>query len=230
MAEYGFKSLYKAYTAPKLTPKDRAKWGEKEEDIEETTEDTTDTDLNNFVNENSPADDVVVVSDPEVIVSDNTWDLNYLDESDRSYILDSQLWAESNYDPDVTSHAGAQGIAQFMPGTWEEAIRRGWVEEGSSPFDADSAVIAQQNYMAHLFDRPIIQKAENDNEKLRRTLASYNWGIGNLTNAIDRAKEEHDDANRWIDYMPTETRNYIKRITDRATEQKGFGATTKYYS
>ena len=32
-------------------------------------------------------------------------------------LLAAQLYAESNFNPFATSHAGAQGIAQFMPGT-----------------------------------------------------------------------------------------------------------------
>ncbi|MEV6648969.1 bifunctional lytic transglycosylase/C40 family peptidase [Streptomyces sp. NPDC051219] len=33
-------------------------------------------------------------------------------------LLAAQLYQESGWDPDIVSHANAQGIAQFIPGTW----------------------------------------------------------------------------------------------------------------
>jgi len=45
------------------------------------------------------------------------------------------IWKESRFDPDAVSPAGAEGIAQFMPGTAE---LRGLVD----PFDVESAIPA----------------------------------------------------------------------------------------
>ena len=45
------------------------------------------------------------------------------------------IWQESSFRPDVTSRAGAQGVAQFMPGTARE---RGL----SDPFDPEQAIPA----------------------------------------------------------------------------------------
>src|SRR5579872_6313922 len=53
------------------------------------------------------------------------------------------LWRESLFDPNVVSYKGAQGIAQFMPGT---ATRRGLKD----PFDPVESVRASAAYLADL--------------------------------------------------------------------------------
>jgi soluble lytic murein transglycosylase-like protein len=61
-------------------------------------------------------------------------------------LISAQLYAESNFNPFARSHAGAQGIAQFMPGT---AHAYGL----SNPFDADAAIDAQAHLMRDLLRR-----------------------------------------------------------------------------
>ena len=61
-------------------------------------------------------------------------------------LISAQLYAESNFNPFAQSPAGAQGIAQFMPGT---AKSYGL----SNPFDADAAIDAQAHLMRDLLSR-----------------------------------------------------------------------------
>ena len=58
-------------------------------------------------------------------------------------LLAAQLMAESNFNPFAVSPAGAQGIAQFMPGT----ARAYGLED---PFDAPAAIDAQAHLMSDL--------------------------------------------------------------------------------
>ncbi len=58
-------------------------------------------------------------------------------------LLAAQLMAESNFNPYAVSAAGAQGIAQFMPGT---AAAYGLED----PFDAQAAIDAQAHLMSDL--------------------------------------------------------------------------------
>jgi len=75
-------------------------------------------------------------------------------------LLAAQLYAESNFNPLAISGAGAQGIAQFMPGT---AAAIGLAD----PFDAERAIDAQAHLMRDLLRRfPAIPLA----------LAAYNAG------------------------------------------------------
>jgi hypothetical protein len=61
-------------------------------------------------------------------------------------LLAAQIYAESNFNPFVTSNAGAQGIAQFMPGT-AQALGL------DNPFDPDQAIDAQAHLMRDLLRR-----------------------------------------------------------------------------
>jgi hypothetical protein len=61
-------------------------------------------------------------------------------------LLAAQLYAESNFNPFAVSGAGAQGIAQFMPGT---AAALGLED----PFDAAEAIDAQAHLMRDLLRR-----------------------------------------------------------------------------
>ena len=58
-------------------------------------------------------------------------------------LLAAQLYAESNFNPNAVSSAGAQGIAQFMPGT---ARTYGLTD----PFDPGAAIDAQAHLMHDL--------------------------------------------------------------------------------
>ncbi|MDP9135059.1 MAG: transglycosylase SLT domain-containing protein [Actinomycetota bacterium] len=75
-------------------------------------------------------------------------------------VLSAQLYAESNFNPFASSPAGAQGIAQFMPGT---AASYGL----ANPFDPDAAIDAQ----AHLMHDLLRQFAS-----IPLALAAYNAG------------------------------------------------------
>jgi hypothetical protein len=61
-------------------------------------------------------------------------------------LLAAQIMVESNFNPFATSPAGAQGIAQFMPGT---AAALGL----SDPFDAAASIDAQAHLMRDLLRR-----------------------------------------------------------------------------
>jgi soluble lytic murein transglycosylase-like protein len=61
-------------------------------------------------------------------------------------LLAAQIYAESNFNPFAQSGAGAQGIAQFMPGT-AQALGL------ANPFDAEQAIDAQGHLMRDLLRR-----------------------------------------------------------------------------
>ncbi len=98
-------------------------------------------------------------------------------------VLAAQLYAESNFNPFARSPAGAQGIAQFMPGT----ARAYGLKD---PFDPDAAIDAQ----AHLM-RDLLRQFGS----VPLALAAYNAGPG----AVARCG--------CIPPYP-ETRGYVARI------------------
>jgi hypothetical protein len=77
-------------------------------------------------------------------------------------LLAAQLYVESGFDPLARSPAGAEGIAQFMPGT---AAALGL----ANPFDAPAAIDAQAHLMRDLLRRFA---------SVALALAAYNAGVG----------------------------------------------------
>jgi hypothetical protein len=101
------------------------------------------------------------------------------------------IWQESSFRPGVTSGAGAQGVAQFMPGT---AQGRGL----SDPFDPEQAIPKSAELLADLRSRF---------GNLGLAAAAYNGGP---------ARVEAWLASRGS--LPGETRNYVLLITGRTAE------------
>jgi hypothetical protein len=98
-------------------------------------------------------------------------------------LLAAQIHVESNFNPLARSPAGAQGIAQFMPGTARAYGLR-------NPFDATAAIDAQAHHMHDLLRRFA---------SVPLALAAYNAGAG----AVARCG--------CIPPYP-ETRGYVARI------------------
>ncbi len=78
-------------------------------------------------------------------------------------LLAAQLYAESGFNPFAVSPAGAEGIAQFMPGT---ADAYGLAD----PFDPEQAIDAQARLMSDLL--------KQFGGKVALALAGYNAGAG----------------------------------------------------
>ena len=96
------------------------------------------------------------------------------------------IFQESSFRPGVTSPAGAQGIAQFMPGTARE---RGLLD----PYDPEQAVPKSAEFLAAL-------KARFGNWGL--AAAAYNGGPTRVASWL---------AGRG--FLPFETENYVLAIT-----------------
>jgi hypothetical protein len=78
-------------------------------------------------------------------------------------LLAAQLYAESGFNPFARSPAGAEGIAQFMPGTAEAYGLR-------NPYDVVAAIDAQAHLMSDLL--------KSFGGKVALALAGYNAGAG----------------------------------------------------
>ncbi|GAV20398.1 membrane-bound lytic murein transglycosylase C [Mariprofundus micogutta] len=99
-------------------------------------------------------------------------------------LIAAVIQTESDFNPQVVSHAGAQGLMQLMPGTAADLGVR-------DVFDPEENIQAGSRYLKQLLDR-----YDGDTGL---ALAAYNWGMGNL--------ERHPDR------MPEETVNYVAKIT-----------------
>jgi hypothetical protein len=95
------------------------------------------------------------------------------------------IWKESRFDPNAESPVGAEGIAQFMPGT---AKMRGLAD----PFDVEQALPASAKYLG----------------ELKR-------GFGNLGLAAAAYNAGESRVSRWLSsggFLPLETEDYVLDI------------------
>lgn len=86
-------------------------------------------------------------------------------------VLAAQIYYESDWNSSATSHAGAEGIAQFMPDTWAE------YGDGGDVRDPDDAIPAMGRYMSTLNDE-VSEVANGEEHHIELTLAAYNAGPG----------------------------------------------------
>ncbi|MFG2913117.1 NlpC/P60 family protein [Kitasatospora sp. NPDC048298] len=89
-------------------------------------------------------------------------------------LLAAQLFEESGFRVDVRSPVGAEGPAQFMPGTWATWGRDDDHSGTASPFDIGDAVMAQGRLMCSLLGQTAVPGFADDPRRL--ALAGYNAG------------------------------------------------------
>lgn len=127
----------------------------------------------------------------------------------------AQLYQESLLDPDATSPVGAMGLAQFMPGTWNDVARSlGYGQ--LTPYMAEPAIDAGAYYMAKLYYGWSAPRSDMDRWDLAR--ASYNAGFGSLLRAQQRCGQAsgYRDIIRCLPEVTgrhaVETITYVDRI------------------
>lgn len=109
----------------------------------------------------------------------------------------AQIKQESAFNPNARSGAGAQGLAQFIPGT---AKRFGL----ANPFDPVQAMDAWGKYMTYLL--------KYFGGRYDLALAGYNWGENRQVLKAAAANNSPFPA----DKVPAETRNYVTKILGEA--------------
>lgn len=102
------------------------------------------------------------------------------------------IWQESSFRTGVVSPAGAQGVAQFMPGTAKE---RGLTD----PFDPEQAIPKAAELIADLAEQF---------GNLGLAAAAYNGGPARVSSWLGGRGD-----------LPAETRNYVATVTGRAVEE-----------
>ena len=119
------------------------------------------------------------------------------------YLVASVINIESGYDKNAKSSAGAMGLMQLLPSTAEEVAKKLDMNFEESDLYNEEVNIEfgcfYLNYLIDYYDGNIIN-----------ALASYNWGMTNVNNWINKG---NIDENGTIINIPIhETNNYIKKF------------------
>ncbi len=127
----------------------------------------------------------------------------------------AQLYQESRLDPAAVSPVGARGLAQMMPGTWDDLRRE--LRLGSLSPHHEVAIEAGAYYQAKLRRAWSAPRPALDRNQLGQ--ASYNAGMGNLI----KAQKLCGGRALYAEIIPCleavtgpknshETRTYVQRI------------------
>ncbi|WP_035716579.1 lytic transglycosylase domain-containing protein [Azorhizobium doebereinerae] len=131
----------------------------------------------------------------------------HIDEAAQRFELPANwiravLQAESGGDPHAVSPAGAMGLMQIMPATWDALrVHHGL---GTDPFDPRDNIFAGAAYLRQLHDRY---------GSIRAMLAAYNAGPSRYEASLSGKP------------LPPETRTYIAAIAPIIDKEPAAGAT-----
>jgi len=125
---------------------------------------------------------------PKIQSEFSSWLDPIISEASQKYGVDvglikAVIKAESNFNPQAESHAGARGLMQLMPATARSL-------GVSDSFDPEQNVMAGTRFL-----KDMLQRYNGD---VDAALAAYNWGPGN----VDKRPE----------HLPRETRDYLARV------------------
>lgn len=120
--------------------------------------------------------------------TDTSWLDPIISKASRKYGVDvglirAVIKAESDFNPQAVSHAGACGLMQLMPAT----ARSLGVNDS---FDPEQNVMGGTRFLKDMLQRY--------NGNVDSALAAYNWGPGNV--------------DKRPDHLPRETREYLARV------------------
>jgi soluble lytic murein transglycosylase-like protein len=107
-------------------------------------------------------------------------------------LIKAVIKAESDFNPQAVSHAGARGLMQLMPATARSL-------GVSDSFDPEQNVMAGTRFLSDMLRRY--------NGNVDSALAAYNWGPGNVDKRPDR--------------LPRETRDYLVRVNQLYSSYTG---------
>ena len=127
----------------------------------------------------------------------------------------AQITAESAWDPFATSPVGAQGLAQFMPGTWGEWGTDYDGDGIANPWTPSDAIGSQADFMCHLYSwtQQQLTAGTISGDPLDLALAAYNAGPGAVQ--------------RFAGIPPyAETQGYVTRIRSLIATYTVMGAAT----
>ena len=123
------------------------------------------------------------------------------------YLISAVVNAESGFDPQTISSAGAVGLMQVMPATARDLLRRGMVSkstvEGKDLSDPAANIEYGAAYLRYLVDRY---------HEVETVLAAYNAGLRHA----DEWSEEGGDIREAIEFP--ETKAYVLKVV-RARER-----------
>lgn len=142
-------------------------------------------------------------------------------------LIAAQIAAESNWNENAGSHAGAQGISQFMPATWDGGAGKDGDGDGKADINnPHDAILSQGHYMCSMLAtvKSYIDAGTVSGSPVELALAAYNAGAGAVQSAggIPTNGETEKYVPKIINSMAT-----YQGATTLTTNQGNVSATTE---
>ncbi|MGC8777640.1 MAG: transglycosylase SLT domain-containing protein [Candidatus Caldatribacteriaceae bacterium] len=149
------------------------------------------------------------------------WFLELLEQSPSVRKFDPYLFlalvrAESSFQVDAISSAGAVGLAQLLPSTALWVIEKGWVDLGEKkvPSEKDTAALTyfliRPEVNLHIGAAYFAYLLERFQGNLYLAICAYNAGPGRVSQWME---EFPSDLDAFVEFIPLrETQNYIRRV------------------
>lgn len=114
----------------------------------------------------------------------------------------SQIYQESRFDPKAKSWAGASGLLQMLPETARDY-------GANDIYNPNENLMAGAKYMKWLLK--YWAGIDNENERIKFAMASYNCGFGHVEDAQKLALKYNDDADKWTGHV----NEYILKLSEK---------------
>jgi membrane-bound lytic murein transglycosylase F len=132
-------------------------------------------------------------------------------------LIASQAYQESRFDPRAHSWAGAIGLMQIMPRTAKQLQ--------TNPSDPRQSIEAACRYLWTL-DKSW-QSIDDEDERIKFILASYNVGLGHVQDAVRLAEKNGDDPHKWLDVSYWLIRKSKRAVYNDPVVKHGFARGTE---
>ena len=125
-------------------------------------------------------------------------------------LLFAVIKVESDFDPQAMSSAGALGLMQMMPKTFEELTTKHLCE--NLPFesltDPEVSIRYGTYYLAYLY--------RYFDYNWHNAIAAYNGGLGNVSRWL-KSSENVDENGNLVRFEYKETRSYVHKVEQART-------------
>jgi soluble lytic murein transglycosylase len=121
------------------------------------------------------------------------------------FLVMAVIRVESKFNPDVESHAGAQGLMQLTPNTVDWVVERGQFSPAFKESVRDPAI---NIHMGSWYLSGLMKEFQGNQVA---TIAAYNAGPGNVQKWLKEGR--WDGTRRNLNQIPYgETRHYVQRV------------------
>lgn len=130
------------------------------------------------------------------------------------YVVYAVIKVESGFDPNAISNAGARGLMQMMPSTFEWLTSDEHLNENYSPndlYDPEVSIKYGTYYLKYLYSK--------FDYNWDTTFAAYNGGEGNVSKWLEDERYSDGDGN-LVNIPFEETENYVRRVNSAIDSYK----------